>query len=240
MDYWVGLLSKLTPFVASVAAILAWVAKIRWAKEYQVLTDAKVAAAESKALAAKDLADFTEKRFKALADFGPEEIKKYFEGVISLDKLRIAELQELLERANLEIQAKADEIKTLKEQAYRNREIIDNTEELISAMKKEKNYLEERLKEFEKSIEENDVVLRVISRPQFDMEAVRNMIQQFEREKRWILSPARSALAQKQAARQANAQAVKHKLAAMDSEEKVSTYAQHRREMDLDEGAKRK
>ena len=49
MDKLSSLLTMLTPFVASIAAILAWVAKIRWAKEYQLLTEKRVADVEKNA-----------------------------------------------------------------------------------------------------------------------------------------------------------------------------------------------
>lgn len=261
MERYNNLLIVLTPFVASIAAILAWVAKIRWSKEYQLLTEkrvadveknateriaaaeasaeAKVAIAESKASAAKEFADYTEKRFKALVDFGPDEIKKYFEDILNLDKLKIAELQDLLQKANAEIQEKLQEINSLKEERHRNWEVIENTEKVLSEVKKEKSYLEGKLQEMEMRLEESTVVLRIINRPEFDMEAVRNMLEQYEKGKKWILSPARHALEQKQAARHASAQAVKRKLAEMGAEEKEADYAQQHMKMEIDENKKK-
>ncbi len=267
LDDLINLLTRLTPIAALIAAILAWVAKIRWAKEYQQLNekrvkdveknaderikaataladanaatkiaaaDAKAATAESKALAAQDLADFAEKRFKALTDFGPEEIKKYFEGVISLDRQKITELQDLLQKANMEMQEKIQEINRLKEEAYRNREVIDNKEKALAEMRKEKSYLQGKLQEMEKRIEENDMVLRVINRPEFDMVAVRNMLEHYERERRWILSPTRYAYAQRQAERHTKTQEVRERLANIDAEEEVSDRARQHMKMNFD------
>lgn len=246
----------ITPGLASLAAILAWIAKIRWAKEYEktvkmrietvekiaeervatadkILAE-RIAIAESRAVEAKELAEFSEKRYKALIDFGPDKIRKYFEETISLDQQKLQELEFLLKKAKQEIEEKQQEIIILKQEAYKNKEKIENTEKLLIETRRQKEFFERKLREIEERKEENNSILQFLDRPEFDADTVKFMLAQYESTKNWILSSTRRRHEDAKANRHAQAQKVKQKLAEIDAKEEAIAQVKKQNKASMD------
>lgn len=213
----------LIPIVTSVAAILAWVAKIRWSNEYREVVDKQInaagKAAEDRITIAKERADlaeknakdsiaqaekhveYLEKELKIYAELAPQKIREHFEAMGHLDRQRIINLQQLLDRAKEEIREKEKEIADLKHQARHSMERLDELQSSLAQTRKQEAFIEQQLHILSNRDEDLNTVMQVLNRPDFDMETVRVILERIESEKRWISSTARKALAQKQSER---------------------------------------
>jgi hypothetical protein len=108
-----GYLSSLFPTLSaltvSIAAILAWVAKLRWAKEYGAAKDAQIASLQSQittltnahteVIKAKDAhIVLLDREIKGLQDFSSTKLREYFKSTKEGLEEYINELQETIER----------------------------------------------------------------------------------------------------------------------------------------------
>src|ERR1044072_2026751 len=173
--------SSLDAIGSSVAAILAWFAKLRWSHDYKTATEERIKLAE-------DRVKFTEEQVKVLADFTPDRIKAHFETLRGVDKERVQFFVEQLTKAKEEIIERDKKIAELQQQSRVN---ADEVEKLKLANKEAKDqieYLERQVGKIQKRERKVESVLDYIQEEDFPMNTVQTILGGYEARKNMALS----------------------------------------------------
>jgi hypothetical protein len=202
MNFDTDLLRDLTPIVASLAAITAWVAKIRWADEYRTLSDKRIdtiekGTSEKIAVAERELAEvqkqleYWRQQAHSLIELSPTKIAEQFHALRALDQERISELIALLESKEEELKSKQAQLEELRRTSSVDHARQHELEEVLKLTQGQVNYLHEQLSKLAERDEKVASILEVIYRPEFQMEAVQAYVSHLDSEKRWLTSAAR-------------------------------------------------
>ena len=182
-------LSQLIPLVASlasaVAAILAWIAKIRWSDEYSKAKDETIKAKDTliqvkdaqlqtlitnkdEIMKAKDeQIKVLEREVNSLNELTPMKIREYFLSVREQMEEYNNLLKKELDEAHKELSTKSEEIHNLKQEGEKNISEIEKLEEERQRIAEAVSTLEDQLKELQqRSDNQKEILIRM---PKIDM-----------------------------------------------------------------------
>ncbi|MDO9371513.1 MAG: hypothetical protein Q7U07_02825 [Gammaproteobacteria bacterium] len=165
---WIYVISAIA---SSIAAVLAWAAKLWWSKEYGAAKDEIIKAKEAQIEALKG-------EIESLKEMTPMKIREYFLSVRQqLEEYNDA-LNGELDEARKEIEGKNAEIKKLQsEGAQKSNEVAKLVSERDKIESAAKN-LETQLSGLKEKHERKDVLVMKLQK--FDTEALNNMISNYQ------------------------------------------------------------
>lgn len=194
-------LSQLIPLIASlasaVAAVLAWVAKIRWADEYSKAKDETIKAKDT-LIAVKDAQLQTlitnkdeiikakdeqikvlETEIRSLNELTPMKIREYFLSVREQMEEYNGLLKNQLDEAHEELNNKKKEIETLKQEGEKSYGEIEKLEAERQSIANAAKTLEDQLSTLRKKYERQNAVY--ISIPKIDTEVYENISNSYKK-----------------------------------------------------------
>ena len=140
----------ITALVNAIAAVLAWIAKIRWSNEYADAKDETIRAKEAQI-------DFLEREIASLKELTPMKIREYFISTRKQLEEYNDSLQEKLDMANQELEDKQKAIENIRSSGDEKSQELSKLEaernELADASKK----LENQLKNLRAKYEDKNV-----------------------------------------------------------------------------------
>jgi chromosome segregation ATPase len=188
------------PLAASLAAILAWIAKIRWSAEYRQLAEQRlevvtssaserVAIAQARSEVAEKHAEYLEREVRSLVELQPAKILEHFGSMRDLDQQRILELEALLAATRSDVVNREHQIEEIHEAARAEHEHVQQLREYLEVSQRQIAYLEEQLGRLRDH--DNDIASAqaVLERPEFPMDVVRAYLARLDSERNWKVSP---------------------------------------------------
>jgi len=101
MQNWIDFASALTAVISVIAAVLAWVAKIRWSKEFAAAKDETIKAKEAEI-------NLLKAEIQSLTELNPMRLREYFKSVTQ-------QLEEYNDDLQNKLSGAQEEIRTLKQ-----------------------------------------------------------------------------------------------------------------------------
>jgi K+-sensing histidine kinase KdpD len=145
-SYGMELVYIIGTILSSIAAILAWISKIRWSNEYREATKQTINSKDAEI-------DNLRSHIKRLENFSPMVVEEYYQTNLKQMETILSTVQEQLEVANDELSSHKDEIDTLKLKEESYQEEINEKSELIRVKEERINNLQKDYKELDKLVE---------------------------------------------------------------------------------------
>ncbi|MBN1253178.1 MAG: hypothetical protein JXR51_01190 [Bacteroidales bacterium] len=155
-------LNEIITGLSILAAILAWIAKLRWSKEFAMAKDEIIKAKEAQIAMLKQ-------QIENLKELNPSKLKEYFDIVKEQLNKYNELLKKQLEEAKNEIKQKEKDLETLRTEEDNNKDKIEILSEEKENLEKNVNQLESNIQGFPVYIDENNFKNAIINR--FDKES---------------------------------------------------------------------
>ena len=150
----------ITVLASSLAAVLAWLAKLRWSKEFAAAKDATIEAKDAQI-------DGLKREIESLRELTPMKLREYYLSIKQQLEEYIEALHQQLAGAKAEIEAKNAAIATLRTQGTMQSQHLQGLERDRDALQQKTSALEHQLKQIEAD------ALGIPRIPELDLEAVR-------------------------------------------------------------------
>jgi hypothetical protein len=227
------------PLATTIAAILAWVAKIRWSKELQTLYAARISNAEqlweARLANAEKQIEYHVQQAKDAIEFGPQKMREYFDAIRTIDQQHLSELKQRLDKALTEIQEREQQIEELRTDATQKYDRITRLEAALVKAKAQADFVQERLQALRQQDDDVATALDVVNRPMFDIDFVRERLRYLEIDKGWAASATRAALEAKQLAREQQQRRTMQAVRQANAKQEDATHAEQAIRRNFDE-----